>query len=173
MFKLRALGAAVGILSVLILPGCQQSGGLKGGGRSAATISPASPQGAGGSEKLAYLTVTSLRLAPESVEPGRPFSARVLIKNEGETESRPFEVEAQANLITQDAVKSYPIGGKEVLTLKPHQAALLTMTRKQGLDQPGVYTVTVSLHRANLELPGSTDRFNPKVPEKSITVRTY
>ncbi len=148
-----------------LLSGCQQPQGIG--------ASPAPSETMAGQKKLAYLTVASLGLAPAVVYPGQRFSAKVLIRNEGETESRPFEVEAQANLTTGNAVASYPVGGKEVLALKPGQAASLTLARKEGLDKPGSYRVTVSLHRANLEIPGAFDRFNPKLPEKRLIVREY
>ncbi len=171
--RLSNLMALVGIL---ILSGCQTSPNwITARGTAAALNSPASQQAvpAADLKKLAYLTVTSIRLVPDYVDPGHAFSVKVLIRNEGESESRPFEVEAQANLVTKNTVQSYPVGGKEVITIRPHQVALVTMTRNEGLNVPGLYTITVSLHKANLEIPGAADRFNPGIPEKPLIVKQY
>jgi hypothetical protein len=155
---------------VLSLSGCQDP--FKGGSAMTLTsMSPSNDVDIAELESLAYLTVISLKLVPESVDPDHAFSAILLVRNDGKTESRPFEAEAQANLITKNTVTSYPIGGKVVQTIKPHQVVSLTLTRKQGLNHPGIYTITVSLHRANLEIPGSVNQFNPKTPEKQLIVK--
>ncbi|MGZ4959514.1 MAG: hypothetical protein ACXV7J_09690 [Methylomonas sp.] len=122
-------------------------------------------------ESLAYLTVASLKLERESVEPGHPFTAILVISNDGESESKPFEVEVQANLITSDSERAYPIGGKVVLRLNPHQVIQIMVTRKEGLIIPGTYKIMVSLHSVNLEVPGAVDRFNPNMPEKQLIVK--
>ncbi|MGZ5045318.1 MAG: hypothetical protein ACXV8P_11065, partial [Methylobacter sp.] len=122
-------------------------------------------------ETLAYLTVASLKLEPESVESGRPFSAILVVRNDGETEARPFEVEVQANLMTSGSETAYPIGGQVVPRLNPGQVIQIMATRKEGLTIPGTYKIIVSLHRANLEIPGAVDRFNPKTPEKQLIVK--
>jgi hypothetical protein len=164
------LAKPIVLMMVLILSGCQ---GFFNGGSAVALTSLTSSEDVDIAEleKLAYLTVVSLRLEPESVDSGHAFSAILLVRNDGETESRPFEVEVQANLITKNSVTSYPLGGKIGHTIKPHQVAQFTVTRKEGLNTPGIYTIIVSLHSANLETPLAIDRFNPKTPKKQLIVK--
>lgn len=164
------LAKPIVLVVVSLLCGCQDF--LSG--RGIVSLSPpASPQRADIAEleTLAYLTVASLKLEPESVESGRPFSAIVVVRNDGETESKPFEVDVQANLITNDSETAYPIGGKMVPRLDPRQVIKIKATKKEGLNIPGTYKIIVSLHRANLEIPGAIDRFNPKTPEKQLIVK--
>jgi hypothetical protein len=159
------------LVLISVLCGCQDF--LSGRGIVSLTP-PTSPQGTDIAEleTLAYLTVVSLTLEPKSVKPGRPFSTILVIRNDGEMESKLFEVEEQANLITNGSETAYPIGGKVVPRLNPRQAIQIMATRKEGLNIPGTYEITVSLHRANLEVPGAVDRFNPKMPEKQLIVKT-
>ncbi len=152
------------LVVVTVLCGCQDF--LSG--RGVSLVSPTSPQRAdiAEPETLAYLTVASLKLEPESVEPGQPFSAILVVRNDGEAEARPFEVEVQANLITSVSETAYPIGGQVVPRLNPGQVIQIMATRKEGLNIPGTYNIIISLHRANLEVPGAVNRFNPQTPEK-------
>lgn len=158
------------LVSVSVLCGCQDF--LSGRGI-VPLAPPTSPQVANIVElkTLAYLTVSSLKLEPEPVEPGRPFSVILVVHNDGEMESKPFEVEAQANLITNGSETAYPIGGKVVPRLNPRQVIQIMATRKEGLNIPGTYKIIVSLHKANLEVPGAVDRFNPRTPEKQLIVK--
>ncbi len=119
-------------MALAAMPGCQQVGDLAT--VSGEASSPAETQPASEPEKLAYLKVISFSLVPDVADPGHGFSAKVPIRNEGATESRPFEVEAQANLIAENSVTSYPIGGREVITLKPPSGRIIDAGKERRAE---------------------------------------
>lgn len=119
----------------------------------------------------AYLTVTSLTVAPSEVHPGEPFDVKVRIRNQGGQPSEAFEVQVQANLNTASSVLSFPVGGMEKLKLRAGAETEVVLTKSDGLPRRGVYTIAVDVLLTGSELADDTNRVNPRVPKAQLIVQ--